>query len=460
MPRTKEYGTLTRIGGSARPVDDRLLEIARAVERAGGRALVVGGYVRDQLLGIASKDVDVEVLGLSREALGEILASFGRVIPMGRSFAVARVAGLDVDFACSEDPDRIGLDFARAARRRDLTVNSMAIDPLTDELLDPAGGRADLERRRLRATDPSRFGDDPLRALRVAQLRARFELEPDTELCRLCAAQDLAGVAGERILEELRKLLLRSARPSLGFAFMRESDQLRFFPELRALIDTPQEAEWHPEGDVWIHTLMSLDRAAELRVNDPDEDLTLMFGVLCHDLGKPDTTREDEGRIRSLGHDRAGVEPTTQLLTRLRASNRLVARVCALVEHHLAPALFCKQEAGPKGYRRLARKLEAAEVSLELLERVARADHLGRTTEEALARHFPAGDAFLERARALRVEERGPADVVLGRHLIARGLSPGPEFSAILNRCRALQDELGETNPDRLLDLAFERALE
>jgi tRNA nucleotidyltransferase (CCA-adding enzyme) len=441
-------------------MDEKLLEIARAVERAGGRALIVGGYVRDELLGLPSKDVDVEVLGLSREALGEVLADFGRVIPMGRSFAVARVAGLDVDFACSEDPERIGLDFELAAGRRDLTVNSMAIDPLTDELLDPVGGREDLERRRLRATDPARFGDDPLRALRVAQLAARFELEPDAELCRLCAAQDLGGVAGERILEELRKLLLRSARPSRGFAFMRESDQLRLFPELHALIDTPQDLEWHPEGDVWVHTLMSLDRAAELRVDDPDEDLSLMFGVLCHDLGKPETTSEDEGRIRSLGHDRAGIEPTTRLLARLRASNRLIARVCALVEHHLAPALFCKQGAGPKGYRRLARKLESAGVSLELLERVARADHLGRTTEEALARRFPAGDTFLDHARALHVDERGPADVVLGRHLIARGLTPGTEFSAILRRCRALQDELGESDPDRLLDLAFEQVIE
>lgn len=433
-------------------MNETLLEIARAVRSAGGRALVVGGYVRDRLLDLESKDIDVEVLGLSRESLDEILARFGRVIPMGRSFAVARVAGLDVDFAYSEDPEGIGLDYARAARRRDLTINSMALDPLTQELLDPYGGRQDLERGRLRATDATRFGDDPLRALRVAQFVARFEFSPDAELRRLCAAQDLADVAGERMLDELRKLLMRSARPSLGFAFMRESDQLRFFPELAALIDTPQEPEWHPEGDVWIHTLMSLDRAAELRIDRDDEDLALMFGVLCHDLGKPETTLVERGRIRSLGHDRAGVAPTTQLLGRIRSSKRLVTRVCALVEHHLAPALFIKNKAGPRGYRRLARKLEEADVSLELLERVARADHLGRTTDEALARCFPAGDTFLDRARALRVDERGPTDVVQGRHLIARGMTSGKEFGEILRRCRELQDESGETDPERILD--------
>lgn len=446
MARSRE------LEGGTQAVDKRLLNIALAVKQAGGRLLIVGGYVRDQQLDLPSKDIDVEVLGLSSEALAEILERFGRVIPMGRSFAVARIAGLDVDFACSEEPERIGLDFERAARRRDLTINSMAIDPLDDELLDPFGGRADLERGVLRATDPAHFGDDPLRALRVAQFVARFELEPDAELIRLCAAQDLGTVAGERMLDELRKLLMRSARPSRGLVFMRESDQLRFFPELAALVDTPQESEWHPEGDVWVHTLMTLDRAVGLRVGDDEEDLTLLFGALCHDLGKPATTSTEGERIRSLGHDQAGIEPTTRLLTRVRASKRLVARVCALVEHHLAPALFSKNDAGPRGYRRLARKLEQVDVSLELLERVARADHLGRTTEEALAGRFPPGDEFLEKARELSLEVRGPKDVVQGRHLIARGLSPGREFGEILRRCRELQDESGETDPQCILD--------
>ncbi|HEM46988.1 MAG TPA: HD domain-containing protein, partial [Alphaproteobacteria bacterium] len=206
---------------------------------------------------------------------------------------------------------------------------------------------------------------------------------------------------------------------------------------------------------VWTHTLLVLDAAAGLRRGDGD-DFALMLGALCHDLGKPATTErsdeEDGMRIRSPAHDRAGIAPTRALLERLRASNALVTAVCALVEHHLAPALFVRQGAGPRAYRRLARKLEAAGVSIDLLVRVARADHLGRTTDEALAGSFPAGDAFLAASAALDISRHGPQDVVLGRHVLARGVPPGPGVGRILEACRGVQDETGETDPDRILD--------
>jgi tRNA nucleotidyltransferase (CCA-adding enzyme) len=331
----------------------------------------------------------------------------------------------------------------------------MAIDPLTGELLDPHGGRADIAARRLRATDPAHFGSDPLRALRTARFAACLEMEPDAELIALCAEQDLASVAGERLLEEMRRLLVEAPAPARGFAILERCGLLETFPELAALRGVPQDPEWHPEGDVWTHTLLVLDAAAGMRRGDGD-DFALMLGALCHDLGKPATTEwsdEAEGtRIRSPGHDRAGIPPTHALLERLHASKALVAAVCALVEHHLAPALFVRQGAGPRGYRRLARKLEAAGVSLDLLVRVARADHLGRTTDEALAGVFPAGDAFLATAAALDVSRHGPADVVLGRHVLARGVPPGPAVGRILDACRAVQDETGETDPDRILD--------
>jgi tRNA nucleotidyltransferase (CCA-adding enzyme) len=168
-------------------------------------------------------------------------------------------------------------------------------------------------------------------------------------------------------------------------------------------------------------------------------------------VGKPVTTATTDGRVRSPNHDVRGVEIAARFLERMRAPNELVARVGALVEHHLAPALFIKNGASAKGYRRLARKLGAAGVTAELLARVARSDHFGRTTAEALAREFPAGDEFLARARELAVEKSPPRDVVLGRHLIARGLQPGPEFGAILERCREVQDENGWTDPERIL---------
>jgi len=436
-------------------MDPRVVEIARAIRERGGRALVVGGYVRDLVLGRAARDVDVEVFGLAPGEVADLLGRFGRVLRVGRSFGVLRVAGLDVDFSIPEalpgSRETPAEAFARSARRRDLRINSMGLDPLDGEILDPCAGRRDLEAGMLRATNPDHFGDDPLRGLRVARFHAVLELEPDAELARLCSQQDLSHLPGERLLGEWRQLLLEARRPSLGLAFLERCGLTRYFPELAALIGVPQDPRWHPEGDVWTHTLMVVDEAARLRSSQPD-DLALLWSALCHDLGKPQTTIVADDHIRCHGHAEAGVPATERLLTRLRAPKQLVTRVCALVEHHLAPALFVKNSAGARGYRRLARRLERAGVSFELLLRVARADHLGRTTPDALAREFPAGDVFEERAARLSLERHGPRDVVLGRHLIARGLAPGPEFGPILARCRALQDELGETDPDVLLD--------
>ncbi len=445
-------------------IGSRILDIARAVDAAGGRAIAVGGYVRDRLLRHGSKDYDIEVFGLELDALQTILGRFGRVLTVGRAFGVLRLSDLDIDFSLPRRDSKVGpghrgfdvdvdptLDFAAAARRRDLTVNSMGLDLLTQEILDPYGGREDLERKVLRAVDPRTFPEDPLRGLRVAQFSARLEMRPNDELLALCRQLDLSEVSPERILEEFRKLLLQGVRPSLGLAFLRESGLLRFFPEIEALIDVPQDATWHPEGDVWIHNLMVVDEAARLRRGDAD-DPALMFGALCHDLGKPATTVVREGRVRSPSHSKAGIAPTRSLLARMRAPNELVERTCALVEHHLAPALFDKDGAKARAYRRLSRQLGSSGVSMELLARGARADHLGRTTEEALAREFPAGDRFLVRARELEVVEEPPRDAVLGRHLIARGMAPGPSFGPLLARCREVQDERGWRDPDRILD--------
>ena len=506
-------------------LDPRSVAIAKSIRDAGGRAVVVGGWTRDHLLGLRSKDVDIEVFGLDVERLEALLAGFGNVHAIGRAFGVFRVGGIDVDFSLPRRDSKRGpghrgfdvapdpsLDFAEAARRRDLTVNSIGLDPLTGEVLDPHGGRRDLERGVLRATDPAHFPEDPLRGLRVAQLAARLEMSPDDELVALCRALDLGELSGERVLDEFRKLLLRAEKPSIGFAVLEDTGLLRFFPELDALRGVPQDPKWHPEGDVWVHTLMVLDAAASLRANadiresGPDrmvpvtppataavsaranaatrdsdsdrmvprvppetaalsaqgdtadktcEDLPLMLGALCHDLGKPATTQHIAGRIRSHRHDTGGVAPTRALLERMRAPSALVDQVAALVEHHLAPALFIRNGATAKGYRRLARKLERAGVSIDLLARVARADHLGRTTEDALAGRFDAGDAFLAAARACHVERAAPRDAVLGRHLIERGLQPGPGFAPILERCREIQDETGWTDPERILDRAL-----
>jgi len=448
-------------------LDSRIKTIAEAIVASGGRPVAVGGFVRDFCLGIDAKDVDIEVFGLALEDLEGVLAEFGRVRRVGRAFGVLRLDGPGVHaefslprrdskrgpghrgFDVQVDPD---LDFAEAARRRDLTINSMGMELPGGAILDPHGGRRDLERRALRATDPTTFSEDPLRGLRVAQFCARLDMTPDEELVRLCSELDLAEISPERKREEFRKLLLRGVRPSLGLAFLHRSGLLNHFPELAALVGVPQDPRWHPEGDVWTHTLMVLDEAALLRTGDDDQDAALMFGALCHDFGKPLVTQVSGGTVRSPGHSEAGIVPTRTFLDNLRTSHALVKRACALVRHHLAPAEFVTQGAGDRAYRRLARRLAADGVSMELLVRTARADHFGRTTKEALARSFPEGERFLARARALAVADGSPPNAVLGRHLIARGFKPGPEFSDLLRRCRAVQDMHGWNEPDRILD--------
>ena len=327
----------------------------------------------------------------------------------------------------------------------------MALDPRSGEILDPHGGRRDLEQGVLRATDPRRFAEDPLRGLRVAQFAARFEMRPDNTLLALCRSLDLSELPPERIFNEFDKLLLKGKKPSLGLSFLNECGLLEFFPELKAMVGVPQDPRWHPEGDVWVHTLMVVDEAARLRDGGPD-DAALMFAALCHDVGKPSTTFKENGRVYSPGHDTAGVAIAHAFLERLRAPGDLIKKVEALTRYHLAPALYIKNRATARGYRRLARRLDAADVSIALLMRLARADHLGRTTREAKQRIFPAGDAFLEKIHDLLLNRRPQRDVVLGRHLIARGMQPGPQFADVLSRCREVQDERGWVDSDRILD--------
>jgi tRNA nucleotidyltransferase (CCA-adding enzyme) len=287
------------------------------------------------------------------------------------------------------------------------------------------------------------------------QIAARFAMEPDAQLVALCGALDLSDLPGERMHVEFDKLLLRAEQPSRGLAWLRATDLLRFFPELAALVGVAQDPAWHPEGDVWVHTAMALDAAAELRTGGGD-DPALMYAVLCHDFGKPRTTRERGGRVVAHGHEDEGVAAARRFLERLRASNALTAQVLALVEHHRAPVQLPRNRASARAYRRLARRLEEARVSAALLERVARADHLGRTTPDAIARRFAEGDQFLAAIDAHEIPVGGPRDVVWGRHLLAIGVAPGPEYARILARCREIQDETGWSDPEAILRRALE----
>jgi len=446
-------------------IPGHIISLAQSIRDHGGRALLVGGCVRDELMGHQPKDWDVEVYGIDPVQLRSLLDQFGEVNVVGEAFTVYKLGQhLDVSiprrerksgrghraFVIEGDPS---MTIEEATRRRDFTINSILEDPLTGETVDLFGGRNDLTEGVLRAVSPETFAEDSLRVLRAAQFAARFEFEIEPETVALCRSIALDDLPAERVWGEMEKLLMRAQRPSIGLDWLRKLgviDQL--FPELEALIDVPQEPEWHPEGDVWIHTLLTADRAREL-IDDLDypRRLTVMLAALCHDLGKPATTAFIEGRIRSREHEEGGVEPTIHFLDRLNVHSLdgydVRAQVIALVRNHLKPGEFYKKrgEIGDGAFRRLARKCE-----LDLLYRVAKADSLGRNAEWVpREKWFTAEgqDWFIERARELEVTSRAPAPILLGRHLLELGLQPGPRIGEIAKAVYEMQLD------GRILDL-------
>jgi tRNA nucleotidyltransferase (CCA-adding enzyme) len=428
---------------------DLAMTVARLVRDRGGRAVIVGGFVRDRLLGRESSEVDVEVFGVPEGELRGLLESAGRVEAVGQQFAVYKMGALDVSLPRRESKSGRGhkgfnvtgdpwMSFADAARRRDFTINAISWDPLTDEYIDPFDGRSDVARRVLRMVDRTTFTDDSLRVLRALQFAARFELTVDAATLEVCRGVALDDLPAERIWGEFEKLLLKAERPSIGFALAREMHVTsKLLPEMHALIDCPQEPEWHPEGDVWTHTLMVIDEARARNGDLPRPQLlAVMLGAVCHDFGKPATTAVIDGRIRSLGHEEAGVEPARALLDRLNIHSiegfDVRTQVLAITAHHLKPGAFYKvrDELTDGAFRRLAQK-----VDMELLARVAKADCCGRTGDFDCS----AMEWFLERSRALGVEHRPPAPILMGRHLLPLGVEPGPRMGEILKAVYELQ---------------------
>jgi tRNA nucleotidyltransferase (CCA-adding enzyme) len=417
--------------------------VATAVRQAGGTALVVGGWVRDRLMGVESpKNVDLEVFRVAPGRLRELLDTFGTVEAVGESFQVYKLGELDISlprrdskagrghrgFVVIGDPD---MSIEDAARRRDFTVNAISWDPLTDEYFDPFDGRSDIAQRVLRMVDPATFAEDSLRVLRAVQFAARLRFTLDPRTRDLCLTVSLDDLPAERIWGEFEKLLL-APRPSIGFALMMDLGVVAaLFPELHALAGCEQEPEWHPEGDVWIHTLQVIDQA-RTRIDDlpRPQQLTLMLGAVCHDFGKPATTAFLDGRVRSIDHEEQGVAPATAFLDRLNVRTfegyDVRRQVLGLTAQHLKPGMWFKvrEKVGDGAFRRLA-----AKVDLELLARLAKSDCLGR---EPGRFNCSAMDWFLERARTLGVEHRPPEPILLGRHVLALGVKPGPRVGEIV----------------------------
>ncbi|HYO90944.1 MAG TPA: HD domain-containing protein [Pyrinomonadaceae bacterium] len=430
-------------------IPEKILRLARAVRETGGRALMVGGCVRDHLMGGQPKDWDVEVYGIEPARLRELLDGIGRVNIAGEAFTVYKI-GPDLDVSLPRRERKAGrghrafviegdprMEFEEAARRRDFTINAIMEDPLTGELIDPFGGREDIERKLLRAVSAETFAEDSLRVLRAAQFAARFEFEIEPQTIALCQTIDLTDLPRERIWGEMEKLLLRAERPSIGLRWLYELGVVeQLFPEMKALVGVPQEYDWHPEGDVDVHTMLVVDRARELIEDLPyPKQVTVMLAALCHDFGKPATTEFIEGRWRSRGHEEAGVAPTESFLERLNIHTLdgydVRAQTIALVRDHLKPGelYYRREEIGDGAFRRLAHKCE-----LDLLYRVARADRLGRNAEWVPRERWYTAEAqewFIRRARELAVETHAPAPLLMGRHLLEMGVKPSPLMGEI-----------------------------
>ncbi len=413
--------------------------------------MLVGGSVRDCLLGIEAKDFDVEVYGIAPLKLREILEGLGRVDAVGEAFTVYKI-GQDLDVSLPRREKKVSrghkgfvvegdpyMSFEEAAKRRDFTINAILQDVLTGEIIDIYGGREDIERKLIRHVSSETFAEDSLRVLRAAQFAARFEFEIDAETIEICCTIDLADLPKERIWGELEKLFLKAEKPSIGLKWLYNLGIVeQFFPEMKLLVGVPQEPEWHPEGNVDVHTLLVVDRARELIDDLPyAKKIAVMLGALCHDFGKPATTKFFDGRWRSHAHDEAGVEPTISFLDKLGiyTINGFDVReqVIGLVRYHLKPGEFYKQREnlGDGAFRRLARKVEP-----DLLYRVSRADTLGRNADWVPRKKwFDAvpQEWFIERVRELEIEKEAPKPLLMGRHLKQLGLTPSPRFTEITN---------------------------
>jgi tRNA nucleotidyltransferase (CCA-adding enzyme) len=423
-----------------------------------GRAYLVGGAVRDAIMGRpVGRDFDIEVFGVTYEQLVQALARWGKTDLVGRSFGVVKLttgSEFHYDFTVPRQDSKVApghkgfeVEFdpaigpKEAAARRDFTINSFMYDPRTKETLDFFGGKEDLQNRVLRHTSPA-FGEDPLRVLRGMQFAGRFNLTaaPETIEISKRIKSSYAELAVERVREEWFKWAQSSTVPSAGLRFLVQTEWVEHFPEVQAMIGVPQEPEWHPEGDVFIHTCHCCDALARLeqwQAEDPESRIVHMLATLAHDFGKPATTQQalKEGRMRimSPGHEELGGDLAIKFLERLRAPLAVLERVPPLVRNHL----FHWQGMTDRAVRRLSKRLEPENIQGLCL--VMTADSMGRPPLPAVEPEHVR--LLLARAHELQVRQKPPEPILMGRHLIELGMEPGKAFGSILHQAYDAQLE-------------------
>lgn len=446
------YTTITKF-----KIPSILEDILKDLQKIGATPILVGGSVRDHFLNIPIKDYDIEIFGInSLEIIQNCLQKYGSVKLVGKSFGVLtlRVNEYDFDFALPRTEKKVGnthqdfeiitnanLSFKEAALRRDFTINAIGYNFSTKEFLDPFDGIKDLKNRTIKHIDDKTFIEDSLRVYRAVGFASRFDFkieEKTKELCKqMVFKNELEYLPKERIYEEFKKLFLKSSKPSIAFELMRELGVLKYFSELELLINCIQEPEYHPEGDVWIHTMMCLDEMARIlkeeKIEDEYKKLYLFYGILCHDFGKPFCTKVINGKITSFKHENLGIEPTISFLSKLTNEKKFIEIVCSLVKNHLVPFQLYLAESSLKAIKRLSLK-----VNIEDLCLVCLADCLGRTIKDK-EKCPKATSWLLAKAKELDIHNEPIKPIIQGRDLIKLGFKPSNKFKEILEFAFDLQ---------------------
>ena len=402
----------------------------------GGRTFYVGGFVRDKILGIENKDMDIEVHGIEPEVLREILSEVGEPMSYGSSFGVYSLKGYDIDIAMPRKEHATGKghrDFevfvdpfigtAEAARRRDFTMNAVMEDVLTGELVDPFGGKQDLEKGIIRHIDSDTFVEDPLRVLRGAQFASRFGFNIADDTSDLFRSMDLSALSMERVEDELKKALLKGKKPSVFFEVLRSADGLDvWFPEVKALIGIEQDPKFHPEGDVWTHTMEVLDRAARYRYKTKNP-YAFMLLALTHDFGKAVTTEVVNGRIHAYDHETEGLPAIETFLRRITNESEVISYVLNMVPLHMKPNVVAASKSAVKVTNRMFDRAAAPE---DLI-------YFAMSDKPVMSGDNPfTGDPEFLFERYELYEEMMSRPYVTGNDLIEKGLEPGEYFSDVL----------------------------
>lgn len=421
--------------------------LADKVRSLGGTAYFVGGFVRDKILGISNKDIDIEIHGLRPSELETVLDSLGERVDMGESFGIYGIKGYSVDIAMPRKENCRGTghrDFdvfvdpfigtEGAAKRRDFTINALMENVLTGEIIDHFGGLSDLKEGIIRHVNDDSFGEDPLRVLRGAQFASRFNFKIADETSEICRNMRLDTLAPERVMGELSKALLKADRPSLFFETLKEMNQLDFwFPEVKILMNIEQNPKYHAEGNVWVHTMMVLDNAAYyLKQGVICEPLPFMMSALCHDFGKAVSTEIINGEIHSYEHELTGLPIVLKFLNRLTNEKKLLSYVRNMTLLHMRPVTLAKNKSKIKKTNAL---FDESVCPSDLIY-LSVSDHNGRILnngeEEADYLQF-----LLERLDIFNEYMSRP--YVTGRDLMDAGLKPGKEFGKMLKFAHTLR---------------------